>query len=339
MPTRRFSDLSPTEQLDVIEDFLGSSEKVDFTEKLAGQHLTLVLHPGGSVEYVGKSGGKSKVGLFPAVNKVLRNHHPPVSNDVRYEFEVLKRSERPDFIDYPIEKELVVVELTGKMSKSTVDVLNSSQDVVGFMSRDSIKKSTMGLVTDPDIAEELNLYRDMLSSGARPPKEEAKRIETILMGLIDSGRVPSSLGSAAIEGLFGTVPSGGFKIPSASYAEVQRDQAKFFAAYRKMPWETIAARFAAASGDPTKDRLVSDVIEYIEKMSAKVTPRGFRTYFSKQELSSLTQLILAYESGNPDSGVELAKRFFERVGDKSAWVTTESKRFGVFHRFLLKKNI
>ena len=325
MPTRRFSDLSPAEQLDVLDAFLGTSEKVDFTEKLAGQHLTLIVHPDGSVEHVGKFGGKS--GLFPAVNKAIKNYHPSVANDVRYEFEVLKKDFRSDFINYPIEKDAIVVELTGQMPKSIVDVLNSSQDQIGFMSRDAIKKKVGGLAIDSDVVEDLTLYRDMISAGTHPPKPEAKRIELILMELINSGKLPSSLGSAAIEGLFGNVASGGFKIPSKSYADLQRDQSKFFAVMRKTPMATLKARFASAVSNPSSDRLVSDVLEYIEKMSTKETPRGFRVYFSKQELTNLKALSEEYRSGSVAAGVELAETFFKRVQNKSSWHVIEHRKY------------
>lgn len=325
MPTRRFNNLSLGEQGDVIDAFLGVGGGVDFTEKLAGQHLTVVIYPGGDVEYIGKE-GKREVGggLFPVVNGVLKKFHPPVDAEVKYEFEVLKKGVRPDFIDYPLEKDYTVVELSGVMSKSVAGALNTSQSSVVFIPRDSIKKSVGGVVRDPVLLKQLRSYRDKLASGVKPSKAEVLQVEGLLMDLIDSGVVPSTLGSVAIEGLFGISSGGGFKIPSTTYANLQREQAKFFAVSRKMSMAGIRDRFVSAGEDPRGDRLVADVINYVENFSQKSPPRGYRMYFSKEELMGLRGLVDAYLGGDVSSGVNLAAQFFGRVKDKSAWVTTEA---------------
>lgn len=325
MPTRRFNNLSPDEQGVVVDAFLGVEGGVDFTEKLAGQHLSVVVRPGGSVEYIGKGGVRETGGgLFPVVNGALRKYHPPVEDEVAYEFEVLKKGVRPDFVDYPLEKDYTVVDLSGKMSTSVAGSINSAQGKVLFVPRDSIKKSVGGVVKDPGVREELQAYRDRLSSGKKPSKAEALKIEGLLMDLVDGGSIPSTLGSSAIEGLFGVTSGGGFKIPSASYAALQRDQSKFYAVIRTMSMDRIKARFESALDDPRADRLVSDVISYVESASQKTPPRGLRTFFSKEELGGLRALSDAYLAGDVSSGVQLAEEFFGRVKDKGSWVTTEA---------------
>lgn len=323
MPTRRFSDLSQQEQIDVIDEFLGSSKGVEFTEKLAGQHMSVVVHPDGVVEYLGKGGSRSG-GEFSPILTVLRRFHPPVLSSVAYEFEVLKKDVRPDFIHYPLKKDFTVVDLSGEMEDDVAREMSSQQPRVEFVPKSAIRKSVAPTLKDPGARKTLTDYRDALEAGRRRTKSDAQHIESLLMDLIDRGVVPSTLGSSAIEGLFGTTSGGGFKIPTASYAEIQRDQSKFFAVARSVPMDTIKRRFAAAVDNPMADRMVSDVIKYIEKMSTKEPSRGFRTYFSKQEILDLKNLADVYASGDAGAGEELAELFFDRVKDRGSWVATES---------------
>lgn len=323
MPTRRFSALRPNEMRDVIDAFLGSPSRSQFTEKLAGQHMALTVLPDGEVEYVGK-GGKTSVGggIFPQVTRALRNNHPSVQKPVPYRFEVLKKTGRSDFIDYPIEKDFTAVELTGQLDQATADQLNGGQGDVLFLPKDAIKKSAASYVKDPQTKEVLQAFRSDLSGDGRPSKESAEQIEQVLMSVVDSGGVPSSLGSEQIEGLFGQGESGSFKIPSKKYDELQKDQSRFVAIVRRVPMKDIESRFQNAVDDPTADRFVSDVLDYVDKMASVKLPKGFRTFFSPAEMSGLSGLAAAYRSGDVDAGTQLVKQFFKRVNTKSDWVST-----------------
>lgn len=323
MSTRRFSNLKPSEMLDVLDAFLGSPSRSQFTEKLAGQHMALTVLPGGEVEYVGK-GGKTSVGggLFPQVTRALKNGHPPVARPVPYRFEVLKKTGRSDFIDYPIEADFAAVDLSGLLDQVTADQLNSGQGAVQFIPKETIKKSAASYVKDPQAKEALQAFRNELSSGGKPSKERASQIEQLLMTVIDSGGVPSTLGSERIEGLFGQLDSGSFKIPSKQYDELQKDQSRFVAIVRRVPMKDIETRFQNAADDPAADRFVSDVLDYVDKMASVKLPKGFRTFFSPAEMTGLIGLAAAYRSGDAEAGTQLVKQFFKRVNTKSDWVSS-----------------
>lgn len=322
MRTRRFANLSPVEQADVISAFLGSESKIDFTEKLAGQHLSVTIHTDKTVTYRGKNGGKQPGGLFPQVNKILKVYHPQVSSDTLYEFEVLKKIGRSDFIDYPITKDFTVVELSGAMSSDIAQSINRKQDTVHFLTRESIKQRAGDYVKDPDDKKTLSIILDKLKLGKKLSKVEITAAEQLLMMLVDSGHVPSALGSERIEGLFGNTEGGTFKIPSKAFNELQQDQAKFVGIARRMSLKNIEDRFIAAIGNPSADRLVSDVIKYVEKMSSVKLPKGFKTFFSTTEIIRLNTLIASYMSGTTASATELAYTFFRRVSAKGDWART-----------------
>lgn len=323
MPTRRFSALRPNEMRDVLDAFLGSPSRSQFTEKLAGQNMALTVLPGGEVEYAGK-GGKTTIGggLFPQVTRALRDNHPAVSKPVSYSFEVLKKTGRSDFIDYPIDKDFAVVELTGQLDQATADQLNSGQGAVAFLPKEAIKKSAAAYVKEPGDKEALLKFRDELASGRKPSKERAAEIERLLMSVVDSGGVPSTLGSERIEGLFGQLDGGTFKIPSKQYDELQKDQSRFVAIVRRVPMKDIESRFQNAVDDPAADRFVSDVLDYVDKMASAKLPKGFRTFFSPTEMTGLSGLAAAYRSGDAEAGTQLVKQFFKRVNTKSDWVSS-----------------
>jgi len=307
----------------VLDAFLGAPSHAQFTEKLAGQHMTLTVLPSGVVEYTGKGGKVSRGGgLFPAVTQALQDHHPEVSKPQTYQFEVLPKVGRSDFIDYPLTKDFTVVELTGALDQTTADQLNRGQDDVLFLTEDAIKKAPASYVRDPAVKSALQDFRDRLLRGGDPDLVEVEAVEDMLMGLVDSGEVPSALGSAAIEGLFGKLGDDTFKIPGKKYSSVQKDQARWVAIARREPLKVIDNRFQRAVSDPSSDPLVRDLIEYVEKMSRIKLPRGFKTFFSQSEMVALNSLAVAYADGDSTAGSQLVKQFFKRVNTKSAWVSS-----------------
>ena len=342
MTTRRFGKLKPDEAVAVVDAFLGDKSSAEFTEKLAGQHLSLTVQPDGKIVYRGKSGKVSVGGgLFPQITKILSNRHPAVSEPINYEFEVIKKKARSDYIDYPIEKDFAAVELTGAMNSSVAGSLNSSQNLVQFLTKDDIKKTPTIYVKDPETKKLLQTYRDLLSRGQKPTKEQTAEIEQLLMTLVDSGQVPSVVGGEKIEGLFGKTDTGTFKIPAKSYDDLQRDQAKFFGVGRRVPMKDIITRFEAAVDSPKSDRFVSDVLDYVQKMSTIKLPKGFRTFFSPTEISELSGLASAYQAGDKTAGTQLAQQFFKRVNTKGDWVSTgvEETKQMILLRQLIKEHL
>lgn len=323
MPTPRFENLTPEESIAVLDAFLGRDSSAQFTEKLAGQHITARVSPPRKVAYAIKShGGRfGGSGYFPDVESALEQYHPTVSAPVVYNFEVIRTSRRPDYIDYPVKK-LTAIEYTGILTKETADLLNSSQKRVSFLTKDDIKRDVRSLVTDPAQRSKLEDVRQRLSAGEPVSTAQKREIAAILEDLVDAGKVPSSLGGPRIEGLFGQVGPSGFKIPSKSYADIQRRQAKFYAASKKRDSYKYPSRFANAVSDPASDGLVSDVLEYIDYMASGGPGPGFRVFFSALEAKDLKRLSDAYRSGDASAGSQLAREFFDRISDRDSWAAS-----------------
>ena len=325
MPTPRFRDLTPEAAVSVVDAFLWEASPLEFTEKLAGQHLTAVVRPDGTIRYSIKRGSEGSGGYFPDVERVLNSHHPPIDAPLKYHFEILQRDRRPDYIDYPLSSDVTVVEFGGEMKASTARALNSAQDRVRFMTRDEIHKSLHGVINDPSIRGRLLAFRELASKG-RVPKASMIEIEEILMDQIDSGRIPSTFGGSRMEGLFGSSPTVGvFKIPSRSYVDVQRRQSKFYAMVRSGKSSKMPGRFTAAVDDPSGDQAVADVLEYIDYVSSTGIPAGFKVFFSPSEMRDLKSLADEYRSGSASAGDSLARKFFTRVKSRKDWVSSSLK--------------
>lgn len=341
MATPRFRDLTPLEAAAVVDAFLGNADGVEFTEKFAGQHLTAEVSPDGTVQYAVKSYGKlGRGGYFPPIENALENHHPAVSSPVTYSFEVLRKGKRPDFIDYPLKSDFTAVEYTGKMTPDVADSLNGGQDAVRFMTKSDIRKDVSGVVTDPATRSRLQDFKAAAEAG-RPSPQHTAEIEGILMDLVDSGRVPSSLGGRSMEGLFGTASGRGFKVPSKAYADLQRDQAKFYAVVKSRRVRDAVNRFSTSASDPSSDRLVTDLLTHVDKMSSTRVPPGFRTFFTREEYGALKKMADEYRAGSAPAGRNLATTFFRRVQDKEKWATSdvqETRRINDSNRQLSHKS-
>jgi len=323
MATPRFRDLSPEEAASVVDAFLGNESAVEFTEKVAGQNFTATVNPDRSIDLgVKSSGAKISSGVFPSLEAALKNHHPSVDRSVTYKFEVVKKEARPDFIEYPLTADVTAIEFSGAMTRAVAESLNSGQDEVKFLVKRDIVKDVKSLVSDPMDADKLRSFRDEVLRGSRPSKAVTHDVENILMGLVDSGKSPSSLGGGRIEGLFGMSGGRSFKFPSRAYADLQLMQAKFYAVVKSNRVRNVVGRFESAVDDPMSDRAVSDVIEYIDKFSATPPLPGFRVFFKREELQRLKAMLDKYMSGDASTGKRLASEFFRRVANKSEWVSS-----------------
>lgn len=332
MTTPRFRDLPPAAAVTVLDAFLGGDSPVEFTEKLAGQNFTVQVSPGGRIRYAIKShGGRfGGGGYFPDLEDALEAYHPPVSSPVTYNFEVLKKHRRPDYIDYPLTAPVTAVEFSGAMSPATADDLNSSQRSVKFLTKDDIRKKVDGLIDDPAHLEVLGSLRDRLKLGGVVRKADMQAAETILMDLVDSGKVPSTLGSKRMEGLFGHSPgTGGFKVPSKKYTDLQVKQAGFYAIVRGHHQREAAARFPAVVADPSSDKMVSNVLDYVDYIASGGPGPGFKVFLTTGEARQLKAFADAYRSGDASAGLKLGRQFFDRVASKESWVSSSEVSEGL----------
>lgn len=334
-PTPRFRNLSPEAMISVIDSFLGAREDVDFTEKLAGSNFSVTVEPGGAKSYTTKSmrekPGAPTKGIFPTVEKAIDEVHPEVSAPVTYSFEILRKTKRPDYIDYKITHDIAAVDFSGKLTPDLARKLNDAQSDVYFLTKADIKKSVGKLVKDDATRAKLQTAKAKIESG-QITKQEIADVDDTLSDLIDSGAVPSTLGGGRIEGLFGTVGGKGFKIPSKAYADVQKDQSRFYA--MMMKGGKLADRFQAAveSGTLSSDKLLSDVVDYLQRLSTGGLPPGFRAFFTPEEAKELLSYYDDMLAGNAKAGKTFGSKFFGRVKNKEQWVSTgelkrEARRF------------
>lgn len=310
MPTPRFKNLNSQQALEVVNAFLGLDSKVTFTEKLAGQNLVVIVRPNGEVIATTKSANRIAAGMFPEITGQIEKFHPPVKSDIKYTFEIIRSSKRPDFIDYKFDTSFVAVEFGGNMQKDVADLLNKRQNIVKFYTTEDIKKSVKNVIK-PHQKEYLQSTRNKLIGGIELTPQEKSSVEEMLMDIVDSEEFVSSIGGKRIEGLFGKSSEVGFKIPSKKYAEIQKLQAGLYGSVKNTGKREFVSRFQ--DNDPKGDRLMSDVKKYLEKISEMELTPGFRFFFSPAEAQQLLSLDME----------ELGKRFYDRVRSKE-WVTGQS---------------
>jgi hypothetical protein len=321
MPTPRFRDLSPAAAASVVSAFLGGESSAEFTEKLAGQHLTATSKTGGRWHFSIKTGESGSGGFFPEVEYALNKFHPKSNVPLTYQFEIVNRRDRPDYIDYDLKSD-AAVEYTGVMTPDVAATLNAKQKSVKFLTKSDISKPVGSLAGDPETKTALKKFVSDAKKATKMPKARMLEIESLLMDLIDKGKIPSSLGGPRIEGLFGTSEGTGFKIPSKAYSELQLQQARFYAIVRSYKVRETLKRFKDAVKNPEGDRVVSDVLDYIDKLAAGGPGPGFRVFFSPEEARRLQPLSTKYREGNAQSGVRLAQTLFDRITDRVSWASS-----------------
>lgn len=307
MPTPRFKDLKRNEAINVIDSFLGNQSIATFTEKLAGQNLSAQVNSNGTVTFSTKRLKGVEVNIFPQVKEALVSFHPPVNDTVKYDFEILKKSGRPDYIDYVLPAELVVVEFSGNLTHEIAKKLNSSQKSVIFYDITFIRKSISGGMTQPQrkFLEDarVKLQDDTIT------KQELQQVDELLSTLLDEGGYTSSLGGR-LEGLLGDVGGTKFKIPSKKYADVQRLHSGLYGSVLKTKKKDFVSRFQSASSEG-QDRLVDDTRKYLEKISTGSIEPGFRIFFSPSEANKMLSL--------PNE--QLGSIVYDRISSKN-WVST-----------------
>lgn len=316
MPTPRFKDLKRNEAIAVIDSFLGNQSIASFTEKLAGQNLTAEVYPDGNVTFSTKKLKGVEVNIFPKVKEALVSFHPPVKEVVKYSFEILKKSGRPDYIDYVIPADLIVVEYTGNLTQEIAEQLNSSQQNIVFYDRSFIRKSISGEISQEQRSF-LEIARAKLHDGSIT-KQDLQQVDELLSTLLDESDYSSSLGGR-MEGLVGDVGGTKFKIPSKKYADVQRLHSGLYGAVLKSRKREFVSRFQSAATE-SHDRLVDDTRKYLEKISTGSIEPGFRIFFSPSEAKKM--LLLPNE--------QLGPIVYDRISSKNWISTNDIKSEGVY---------
>ena len=327
--TARIPDLTKDDILSVLSDILGSEPLVTYTEKLAGQFLEVVIENG---EVLGRFKDASDKGLpaspnfdIAGVAKAIRASSLVGTLSTKFQFEVLKSENRPDYLDYAIGDQTMAVEFTGRLTAQMAKELNDSQQAVRFLSQADITKRPRPM--SPELRAKVEEAYNSVAGSAKLAKDEKQRIEDLISESLVEIFGESIFGGPP-EGIFVTGASKPFKIPERNYAAIQRIHVPVYAVFASKSSYTpdvIKGRISAIAGNPelaASDRIVADVRRYLQAASRGFQQRGFRTFFTTQEATDLLDMLESIEAGN----VQLADKFYStirrRINDKRSWVST-----------------
>jgi hypothetical protein len=354
--TPRVSDLSLEDIVTVLKDMLREEPLLSYTEKLAGQFLEVRIDRSrddpqnmwvGAVFKQQKEEGYSYNTRHDAgaVAATLRSIKIPTNMvGMTYKFEVIKEENRPDYIDYVLEgARTLAVEFSGTLTKEQADYLNSQQRNVKYMSREEITKKPRPI--SPELRQKIENAIALLTSGQKIRKAQKEEIENLLSTGLAEIFGESVLGGR-FEGIFvsgqsmaaaepGEEPEMlGFKMPEASYANIQRVSVPLYAAFAKGDGQYGAySTLQRLKENPLNDRLIANIKTYLQAASAGFPP-GFKTFFSSQEASDLLDmletLISQSKSAALDPGQTIDERLFmkfyrtltSRIVNKRSWVST-----------------
>jgi hypothetical protein len=325
--TPRMSDLTQEDLILVIEDILGREPLATYTEKLAGQNLTVYIE-GGEVLGQYKEKEKNHWSDLSGVADTIRNSSiSRTSGDVKFGFEILKPENRPDYLDYVIGDNTVVVEFTGALTAEMAKTLNREQGRLKFLSKADITKRPRPL--SPATRSRMLAFLEELKSSKKFPKDKKEEIEARVSEAVAEVFGDSIFGGP-VEGIFVTGASKGFKIPEKEYADLQRISAPLYAVFSeksKIPAQTISDRFeriALGEADPASDRIWSDLTRYFTAASAGFRA-GYKTFFSPKEAQDLRAKMEALPgSGDARKAAEILRSVRRRIGNKLEWHSTKN---------------
>lgn len=324
--TPRISDLSKEDLIVVIEDILGREPFASYTEKLAGQSLTVHIKDG---EVLGQFKGSEPAPWadLAGVSKEIKSSSiPRIFPNIVFQFEVLKPENRPDYLDYAIGNKTVVVEFTGKLTKEFASKLNSAQSNITFLTKSDIVKKPKRLSIET--SAKMQEFLSELNSSDKISKAKKQEIEASVSSAFFEIFGESIFGGPS-EGVFVSGTSKSFKIPDKTYADVQRIMAGIYAVFSaksKISFMSIVERFTkVASGETpeTSDKIVVDLKNYLTEASAGF-PSGYRTFFSPIEARNLLSIFKDILRGRNTQVRRFLSTIKERVQNKDEWHSTRN---------------
>lgn len=321
--TPRVSDLSQEDIILVIEDILGREPLATYTEKLAGQNLTVYVE-NGEVYGQFKDHPKSSWSDIGDVASTIREFLSIAKIDnVTFGFEILRPENRPDYLDYAIGDTTIAVEFTGALTNEMAKVLNREQSELKFLTQSDLVKRPRPLSQETHSL--MSRHLDSLVTTQKVKKEKKEEIEKdISSALIEI--FGESIFGGPPEGVFVTGVSKSFKIPEKNYADLQRLSAPIYAVFSaksKIPASVIADRFQkiASGSDPSGDGIWRDLSKYFKAASVGFLP-GYKTFFSKNEASDLLRVMERIVEGDVNAVTSLLRTVRSRIGNRREWVPT-----------------
>lgn len=325
--TPRIIDLEKEDIINLLEDILGREPLLSYTEKLAGQFLEIKIEKGEVLTIFKDAKEKGYAHGYRhdagGTASTLRTIELPSEMEGEtYQFEVIKKESRPDYIDYVFGDGTIAIEFSGRMTQELASKLNEAQENVRFMTRSDISRRPKAL--SPDLKRDVQDALNNVRTSAKIPKAYKERIESLVSKSLVEIFGESILGGSP-EGVFVTGGSKPFKVPEREYASIQRLQAPIYAIFSEKskynPAELLA-RILEFSKNP-KDRMAKQIADYLEAASRGFPP-GFRTFFTKEEANELLKMLENVMSGDENAASTFYKTLRRRVNDKSRWVSTST---------------
>ncbi len=329
--TARLSDLTKDDILDVLSDILGNESLRNYTEKMAGQHLSAKIE-GGEVLAKFKSSydDEFKKTDIAGVVKFLNEQRlfDNFDEGTSFSFEIIKSHDdsRPDYLDYMSEGKTIVVEYSGILTKQIAEKLTNSSTRYIFFTKTDINKSPKKL--SAELHQKITDSYNFVANAKKIDKSQKQEIEDIISRSLSEIFGESILGGPS-EGVFVTGASKNFKIPDENYAQVQRIQAPIYAVFSrkgKMSSDELAQRFLAVAEDPSlikTDKLYSDVKRYLTYNTEGNLKKGYRTFFTVDEAQSLLDdLDNVIKTADTIQAKKFVSKIRSRASNPVKWVST-----------------
>ena len=323
--TGRVRNLSQEELVSLVDSLLGNEGDLVFTEKMAGTHMDVLFNQNGEALSRSKTarshgadyGTKTS---SPAVIQALQAHHPSVTEDTNYLFEIIRSQNRPDYIDYLIGDQTVAIEYSGALSDDAKDSLNNGQSEVKFLSKGDITREILDI---PDAAlDSLLAIQDELAN-SQISANRKREIEGELAAVVGMVFSDSVLGGPT-EGVFVSGGPTDFKIPTQEYSHIQRLQAPLYTMFSgrsSISKKEIKERIIALAQQPENvdsDKIIQDVISYLEA-AEEGFPSGFRSFVSPEEAIDLLDELDDAARGSKSAARRVYTTLNRRINSRDSW--------------------
>jgi hypothetical protein len=232
----RFFDIDPADMYDFVEGLLGRRDlDVSFTEKIAGQHMTVEIDNGEI--YISAKGKDRKLlkdtpynwRITKAISEWASRNNP---GNVVWRFEVIHPRHNHDFIKYK-NTEVVAVEYTGRLSKVQAGEITSFGKGAVVLSKDQIvpelkqeAKDELKSWWDGGAKETFRKLRT--TNKGNYYKRIVNDLRSMLIQIISKGFVSALDKVSPIEGVVGKVRQKTFKLQGKDYLTLQSVQMPFY---------------------------------------------------------------------------------------------------------------
>jgi len=300
--TAQIQNLPVQEISNLVDLLLGEDSPLEVTEKLAGRHVKVSITADGDI--MGLT--KKKNEPFKLPKSIAEPLEPLATGEEReFSFEILVPHNRPDYVHYMIDK-TVYADVSGNLTQAEAQSLSNMD--YKFLTKKDLSRNSFDLT--PEQESELEQIQTKL--GGKLKRKEKQAIASQIASILMSPGVQGIFGGA-MEGLFVTGGSKDFKIPSPSYADVQRIQSPIYAVWsgRGGISKTDLKRRFVYGG--YSDAIVRDVVKYLYSV-LRGYPSGYKSFFSPDEAEEILEMI-----SDPQQRLAAYKVMNGRINDRANW--------------------